>query len=60
MFGAGPIGPVSGGNRITLSDIAGSDSFEVADADGAILFKVKSDGTIQTRKGIEKAQLYQH
>lgn len=39
---------------IKLSDVAGVDSFTVTDSDNKPVFKIMSDGTIKTRKGLTR------
>ena len=54
MLGGGCMGVKRSGKIITLSDVAGSDSFRVRDADKANLLVVKSNGPVQIRGNIEE------
>ncbi len=55
QIGGGHIGSTNGANSsITLSTTDGTTGFTVFDADGFIIFRVKSNGVVETRQRIQR------
>lgn len=54
LMGGGRIGPSSGAKVLQLSNTDGTDSFTIKDSDGFTIFEVNSEGTVKTRRGVQR------